>query len=327
MKFTLSFPLEKETLAAYESWEDLQRSLTELGCAGLEGIWAGEPLPQDLPADLITGYHLTFYPDWLDFCREDHNALRRKFGTLEAAYQFYGGSGPETLLALYRADLQRARSLGAEYVVFHVSDVSIEGTYTYRWLHTDEEVIDASVEISNRLLEGVAPNFDFLVENQWWPGFTFTEPEKTARLLEGISYARKGILLDTGHLMNTCPQLQTQMEGVRYLHQMLDRHGGLAAYIRGVHLHQSLSGAYVRAHVGQVPACQAADYVTRFSRNYRHILNIDQHRPWTEPEIGSLLERIAPAYVTHELAAGTRQQREQAVRTQKETLEKRGGCP
>lgn len=88
-------------------------------------------------------------------------------------------------------------NLGAHYVVFHVSDVSLEEGYTYRWLHTNQEVIDAAVEVVNLILGEERWPFEFLVENQWWPGFTFTEPEETARLLEGIRFAGKGILLDT----------------------------------------------------------------------------------------------------------------------------------
>ena len=38
--------------------------------------------------------------------------------------------------------------------------------------------------------------FEFLVENQWWPGFTFTEPEETVRLLDGNPFAGKGIRVD-----------------------------------------------------------------------------------------------------------------------------------
>ena len=178
---SVNLPLCEDVLAPYGGPSGLRRELRELGLDGVEGIWGGVEIPADFPKDLLTGYHLTFFPDWLDFYREDHAALRRKFGTLDAAWQFYGGKGPETLLKLYREDLARARSLGARYVVFHVSDVSIEETYTYRWLHTDEEVLDASAEIINALLKGIAPDFDFLVENQWWAGFTFTEPEKTAR--------------------------------------------------------------------------------------------------------------------------------------------------
>ena len=48
------------------------------------------------------------------------------------------GLNPEILLKQYQQDLERAASLNAEYVVFHVSDVSIEEGYTYRWLHSNQ---------------------------------------------------------------------------------------------------------------------------------------------------------------------------------------------
>ncbi|WP_294551660.1 TIM barrel protein [uncultured Pseudoflavonifractor sp.] len=326
MKYVMCLPLGQNLLTDYDSWDDLRRSLAALGCTGVEGIWPGGPGPEDIPRDLIVSYHLTFYPDWLDFYREDKAALRRKFGSLDTAYQFYGGSGPDTLLELYRADLNRARRLNARYMVFHVSDVSLEEGYTYRWLHSDEEVIDAAVELINLLLRDCAPDFTFLVENQWWPGFTFTDPKKTERLLNGIRFARKGILLDTGHLMNTCLDLRTQEEGVQYIHRMLDCHGSLSDFVRGIHLHQSISGAYVRSHTGRPPDSKGKDYLTRFNENYRHILQIDRHLPWTAPGICSVLERIAPDYVAHELSARTRRQREAAIRTQRETLQKGGRC-
>ena len=88
-------------------------------------------------------------------------------------------------------------------------------------------------EVINLLLGDRAWPFDFLVENQWWPGFTFTEPELTRRLLDGIRAERKGIMLDIGHLMNCDTSLRTLEEGADYVHRMLDRHGGLCRYIRG----------------------------------------------------------------------------------------------
>ena len=324
MLHSVNLPLYSGTLAEYNGMDDLRQELQALGLNGVEGIWSGESIPADFPRDLLTGYHLTFFPDWLDFYRGDTAALKRKFGSLDAASRFYGGEDGDALLTLYREDLARAGSLGADYVVFHVSDVSMEEGYTYRWLHTDEEVIDASAEMINRLLEGVSPDFEFLVENQWWPGFTFTEPEKTGRLLDAIAYSRKGIMLDTGHLMNMNPRIRTQADGIRWLNDMLDRHGELTAMIRGLHLHQSLSGSYVRSHTGALPDLPA-DSVERFTASYAHIQKIDRHRPWTNPEIGKILERVNPAYVTHELAANTRRERVRAVKRQMETL-KRGTC-
>ena len=320
MKYTMSLPLDRYTLGEYGGWADLRRELDELDCDGIEGIWGGEELPKDIPAGLVVGYHLTFFHDWLDLYREDRAALERKFGSMENVRAFYGGTTRETLLAAYRADLERAAALKPEYVVFHVSDVSIEEGYTYRWLHSHEEVIDASVEVINTLLAGRDWPFTFLVENQWWPGFTFTDPKQTARLLEGIHFEKKGILLDTGHLMNSNPELRTQKEGVAYITAALDAHGDLAKLVKGVHLHQSLSGEYVRAHTGFLPDGLPADPVERFGVNYRHIQRIDRHEPWTTAAILPVLERISPCWVTHELAAENRAKRAQAVRRQNALL-------
>lgn len=318
----MNLPLCSAVLRQHGGWQGLRRELDELGLDGVEGIWGGEPIPEDLPPGLLTGYHLIFFPDWLDFYRGDAAALRRKFGSLDAARAFYGG-GPEVLLERYRADLERAMSLGARYVVFHVSDVSIEESYTYRWRHSDEEVLDASAELVNELLRGVPPEFDFLVENQWWPGFTFTKPDKTARLLDAISFERKGILLDIGHLMNSRP-VYTQAQGAAFVQEMLDRHGPLCRYIRGVHLHQSLSCRYVRAHTGHIPDSLPEDYIEQFSVCYPHIQRIDRHRPWTHSSIVPVLEQIAPRYLTHELSGKTEAARRVALGRQIQTLQQGG---
>ena len=310
----MSLPLAADVLEEYAA--ELPAAVAACGCDGLEGVWGGVEPPWSIPEGLRFGYHLTFYPDWLDFWRGDRAALMRKFGSEPVWRAFYGGAeGEQTLLDLYRADLKRALAWGARYVVFHVSDVSIEEGYTYRWEHSHAAVIDAAAELANRLLDGRDWPFQFLVENQWWPGFTFTDPALTGSLLEKIHFARKGILLDTGHMMNTDRNLRTQAEGAAYIHRMLDAHGTLCRYIKGVHLHQSLSGPYVRAHTGALPPLPE-DYLERFAASYRHILNIDTHRPWTDGAVRGLVERIAPDYLVHELCAHDRASRAAAVRRQ-----------
>ena len=291
---TMSLPLYSGSFEEYHGWGDLRAELAALGCDGMEGIWSGEEFPENLPADLVIGYHLAFYPDWLDFYRDDRRALKRKFGSLDAAARFYGGPGPETLLEQYRADLRRAAGLNPHYVVFHVSDVSIEEGYTYHWLHTNQEVIDAAVEVINLIL------------------------------LEGIRFAGKGILLDTGHLMNACTGLKSEAEGADYIRRMLNRHGSLATWVRGVHLHQSLSGEYVKAHTGLLPAGLPEDYGERFGVSYQHILQIDQHRPCTDPAILPVLEQIGPRYLTHELSSRGRMSRAEAMAAQARLFQQGG---
>ena len=322
---TMSLPICRSVLDTCGGWDGVQAALKNLNIDGIEAIWGGawdEMTPP--PADIPCGYHLTFWPDWLDFYRDDTAALIRKFGSLDAAYAFYGGRGGEHLIRDYKADLERSIALGAKYVVFHVSDVSLEEGYTYQWEHTHEEVIDAAVECINTILEDVEPTFDFLVENQWWPGFTFTDPVLTARLLDGIAYPRKGILLDTGHLMNCNTEISSEEDGIRYIHAMLDLHGDLSHAIKGIHLHQSVSGAYVRLQGGKLPVWESDDYGARFGQSYGHILQIDRHQPWTDPGVAALIERICPLYLTHELSGSSFEEKYQAIAVQRNTMQ-RGG--
>lgn len=321
---TVSVPIYQESMGEYGSPEGLQAACRAMGIGGIEAVWGGDSAIDALPGGFAAGYHLTFYPDWLDFWLGDEKALLRKFGSREAYAAFYGGPGRETLLDLYRADLARAERLGAKYVVFHVSDVSIEEGYTYAWEHSHRAVLDASIEVLNILFWERRYPFALLVENQWWPGFTFTSPEETACLLRGITYPDKGIMLDTGHLMNTNTALETEAEGVAYLHKMLDKHGALSRFIRGMHLHQSLSGAYVRANTGRLPEGLPTDYLARFGGSYGHILQIDRHRPWTEPSIAGVISRIAPDFLTHELSCKNKVEREEAVARQRDTLREGG---
>lgn len=316
----IPLPLSAGILDQYGGAEGLRKELAALGCQGVEAIWAGEPVPEEFPRTLAVGWHLTFFTDWLDLYREDRAMLEEKYGTLEEARRFYGGLGADYVLEVYRADLERARAMGAKYVVFHVSDVSIEEGYTYRWRHTAEEVIDTAAEVVNTLFQGAEGGPDLLLENLWWPGLTMTDPALTGRLLDRVDYPKKGLMLDTGHLMNANRDLTTQKEGVDYIHRMLDAHGSLCRYIRGLHFHQSLSGAYVRDHTGAVPSGLPRDSVEQYGVNYRHIQKIDRHQPWTVPEAASIVERLQPDYLTHELAADSPAARREATLRQRREL-------
>ena len=49
---------------------------------------------------------------------------------------------------------------------------------------------------------------------------------------------QKGLMLDTGHFMNSNYELETPADALAYLHQMLDEHEALLPMIRGIHLNQ-----------------------------------------------------------------------------------------
>lgn len=292
------------------------------GCEAAEIIYDGTENLCEAYNDIVVGYHLIFYPDWVDFWNGDIPKLKRKFGSRSAWEAFYMGNDRNSLIRQFREDLFRADSLGAQYVVFHVSDVSIEEGYSYQWEHTDEEIIDASVELINLLLDGKGYSFDFLVENLQWPGFSFTNPKMTERLLAGIHYEPKGIMLDIGHLMCANLDLQDQEDGCRYVHRMLDEHGELCRYIRGVHLHQSVTGDYVKESIEKQRVLEK-DYFKRFAQSYEHIGKVDTHQPFTSSAVGPLIKRISPHYLVHEINGKSLEGKKALIQVQRRALKGR----
>ena len=319
---TVNFPISSYSIQPYGSWETLRKKLYALGLDGIEAINSPDEVVPDFPEDLVTGYHMTFFVDWVDFWRQDEAKLLRKFGSWEMIEKVYGGRTPEDLLRHFQDDLAVGQRLKTPYMVFHVSDVSLEEGYTYRWLHTDMEVLDASIEFINHLLWKVEATFDFLIENQWWPGFRFTDPHLTEYILSRIEYPRVGIMLDTGHLMNANTKITTQADGIAWILKNITAHGELAKRIYGLHFHQSVSGAYVRKHVGVLPPEFTDDYFTNFGVNYGHILQIDRHLPWTDPNCVKILDAVQPKYLTHELSSGPNRPQLAAVKRQLHTIQK-----
>ena len=301
----------------YGSTDALDCDCAELGLDGIEIVWGEEDDVALVPhKDLVVGYHMLFFSTWVDFWCGNKAALLDEFGTWDAVKCCYGAETREELVARFRQDLHRAIDFGAEYVVFHVSDVRMHECFTYEFSHTDRQVCDCACEIINYVFDGVDAGLALLVENQWWPGFTFCDPAMTQHLIGGIEYDNVGIMLDTGHLMSTNTGLRTQAQALKYIRDCYDAHGDLAKKVRGLHLHQSLSGEYVERSLGFVPDDFAGTYEQRFASSYRHVLNIDRHEPWTDPAVADLVRYIGPEWVTSELSFSSRAEHNERLRVQ-----------
>ena len=260
-----------------------------------------------IPKDRVIGLHMCYFPYWLDFYNNDRPALLREFGSEKECRNYYGGDSPEALIGRFRKDLEYARYYGAEYVVFHVSDASTEETFTRKYRHTDAEVIDAACDILNVLFENEDGSIMLLFENFWSRGLTFTDPEMSRRLLDGIAYPNKGFMLDTGHLLHTNTKITTQEEGVRYIHEILDLHEDLLSAVRGVHLNQSLTGEYAERMM-LCPPARDVPYAEKSLETFRHMIAVDRHEPFTCDGVRGLVERIAPEYLTYEFISRSKEE-------------------
>lgn len=274
-----------------------------------------------IPQDRVIGLHMSFFPYWLDLWQGDLEAVRREFDSLENARQYYGGDDRSALLRRFRTDLENAHRWNAEYVVFHISDATIAESFHLKYRHSDEEVIDAAIELLNELFLQEDGRIALLVENLWQPGLNFTRPEMTRRLMEGLRYPNKGIMLDTGHLLHTNLTLKTQEEGLRYICHLLDLHGDLCRYIRGIHLNQSLTGEYMLQAQRNPPDLNVS-YAERYAQMFWHAFSADRHLPFTCEGVDALIERLQPEYLTFEFITADNAQHRAYLAEQKNALKR-----
>ena len=320
MKLNINLTTSPEDLDRFASSEDLRKLLR--GFDGVELMYYGEDERKIIPPEKIVGFHMSNHNYWLDFWRQDEEALRREYDDLETAKASFGGTlDPQRLVEEFRRDFALAKRFGAQYAVYHISDAGIEESFTRRYRHTDEEVVDAACEIINEALAGEKDaSVALLLENLWLPGLRFTRPEITARLLEKIDYPNKGIMLDTGHLLHNELSLRDEAEGVAYIGKLLDAHGELSKAVRGVHLNQSITGEYARSMMEHPPEL-GGTYRERSWKMFSHAYAVDRHQPFTAPGVRELImERIAPEVLTFEFITDDNDQHAEFLRRQRQAL-------
>ena len=129
-------------------------------------------------------------------------------------------------------------------------------------------------------------------------------------------------MLDTGHLMNTSLALSSEQEAVRYVLRTVQALGDdLRRRIYAMHLHRSLSGAYVRQRMRG--ARETGRRPQGFAEIFDYISHVDEHQPFTTPAVRALVDAIAPQVLVHEFIQASMDDWEQKVRTQRRAL---GAC-
>ena len=272
-----------------------------------------------IPKDKIIGAHLMHYPVWLDFWNEDEEGLFEEFSSKEDIINYYGNLDKKVIIDKYREEIKIAEKLNAEYAVFHVSNVRTKDCFNYEFTYTDKEVVDATIEIVNEIFKGLDNNITILFENLWWPGLKMTDPELVRYFIENIEYKNKGIMLDTGHLLNTNLDINNEEEGIDYLVETISNLGDMKDYIKGIHLSKSLSGKYVKEQIEKYKN-KDIDYSEVNNEIIYHILNIDEHKPFTNNKINNLIEMINPKFLVYEFITTSLEELSDFIKTQNKVL-------
>jgi len=319
MKTTTNITNTVWDLERYRDGADVEKFLDEFALDGLEVMPYGSLTLSFLPENRVTGIHLGYFPCWVDFYSGNTAGVLSEYGTLEEAHAHFGGDSPEAIERFFAEQLDFAERVHAEYVVFHVSDVSLAESVSYRFVHTHRQVIDETVRLLNRILDKNRHSFAFLMENQWWPGLTFLNPDEELRLLDGIDYPNAGFLVDTGHLFHTNLGLRSEDEAIDWSMEALSKNSRLLKSIRAVHLHQSLTGDFVKKMIANPPEIRGS-YRERLGSVYEQILGIDLHRPFCSGRVKELIGFLNPEYLTHEFITVDRKQHEEFLKTQIKAL-------
>lgn len=301
----------------------VDKFLSKFKMDGIEFIQCGDIDFGRIDRKNIVGLHLPYYAMCMDLFNNDINGMAKTFGSLEISREFYNGDR-EDVVRQYKNQLKLAKELNAEYVVFHVSHVLIEDCYNYKYDYNDEQVIDATIKFINDVLDGEQYDFYFLLENLWWPGLTLLNDELTKKLIDKVNYGKKGLMLDTGHLINTSTDVTNENQAIEYIVNTLTKMGPLCKYIKGVHLNLSLSSEYVKnstLHLVKMDEPHSYDeYIKQFSDVYEHIFNIDHHKPFTNKDIKNIFKYINPEFLVYEFIAKDRETLEQYINIQNESL-------
>lgn len=280
--------------------ETLADFIADVGLDGIENlVFQTEPPVPGFRAETV-GAHLAYWPYWMGLWYGDPARLGREFKTGEEMRRYYlGAKNKDEWLSVIRQNLDAALTTEPRYLVWHISESDLPEAYTFRFRYTDREVLTASAEVFNEVAGCIPGNVTVLFENLWWPGLRLTDPGEVRYFFEQIRRPNVGIMLDTGHLMNTEPELQNEAEAADYVCRTVDRLGDMASLIRGVHLSCSLSGDYQK----KFPRVYRPE--TTFWDSYQHIVRIDQHRPFRTGAARRILDYVRPDYVTHELIYST----------------------
>jgi len=241
------------------------------------------------------GAHLRYWPSWLGFWQYDRARIENELPTEKDIKTYYGALTPERWLDIIRANIREALKLSPQYLVWHISEASMEELYTMKFKYTDMQVIAGAAEVFNAVASIIPANVKVLFENLWWPGLRLTDKKVVKAFFAGIHCDNVGIMLDIGHLANTNAVLQCEDDIVKYTLETVENLGECAKYIKGIHLNKSLSGQYMNSFKRELPEHAS------FAEHYRHITNIDQHRPFTDTNLEKVVRLINPDYLVHEL--------------------------
>lgn len=269
--------------------------------------------------DKIKGYHLRFFPIWLDLYLCNQKEIFSRLIDENTIRGLCGGITKEEMLDYYRKELEIAKELEVEYVVLHACNIDIFESMTYNFRFSDRQILEKTVEFINEIFNEEKYSFTLLLENLWWPGLKLNNYEEVDYLVKNIRYKNIGFMLDTGHMLNTNLELKNSNEAVEYILENINKLKEYKELIYGVHLNYSLSGDYVKNSIeNNLNKELRVDEVLQ--NIYYHISKIDYHAPFENSGVREILKKLPLKYLVLELLGKTQEEIEDKIKRQQKFL-------
>ena len=285
--------------------------VNQLGLDGIEEFIYTMEKPEKSYADLVRGVHLTYWPCWMDFWLRKAKRLKQEFRNVIERNQYYREAlSREEWLSVIRKNIGAAATEDPDYMVWHIADANKEEIFTYQFNYSDREVLTAAADVFNSVADEIPENVTVLFENLWWPGLRLTDVRNVRYFFERIERKNVGLLVDTGHLMNTNLRLKNEEEAADYVCRVLGKLGPYVDYIKAVHLNCSLSGKYQRSIDHVVPKHITSQAI------WEHMMKLDPHQPFQTKAAKQILDCMSPNYVVHEMAYNTLAELQEKVELQ-----------
>jgi hypothetical protein len=280
-----------------ELGDDVDEVLRRTNCDGFEMLTSHTPVePQYIPHTVSV--HLPFATDWLAPWEGRAYDMDEYF----AKYYMYGRDREEVVCTVKNM-IDYAAVIKPAHGVIHACNIDLPEVHRRHYTRDSSEVLRKFCEMMNEAVSrfpGGEPPFKLVFENLWWPGLRLQDNSDFKLLQDKIEFENWGICLDTGHLMNTLPGIDTQIDGIDALLKIFDGYSSdLIDAISAMHFHYSASSEYRETFEEVVyEGGPITDYLTG---SYKHISLLDQHRPFSDPRCKELVDYIRPNLVIHEL--------------------------
>jgi len=322
-KELMNFSIYEYDLKKFDNdWNNLRKLLKKLELDGIELLVNFEEVPDGIPADLVMSVHLPSFMGWYRLW-EDENFRIPDYIPKESVKYFYGGYSREEIVSNFCECLKYASVLKPEYGVFHAAYTEIGTAFQNIQPYSDNEILKGTAEflneIASRFPKGEPP-FDIYIENLWYPGLTFLDPDAAVEFVDKLEFKSWKLLLDTGHLMNATGSCNEEEEAINTVLGLLGRlDEEIIDRINGVHLQLSTSGDF------QNEMEEPENYHTmaldeKYSCIYDLLRNVDQHRPFSSEKCSEIVDFISPEFVTHELPGMTSEEIENRLSQQISSL-------